>query len=93
MTAYSLGNQFVQNCHELIESDAGFELMYQDNVGLDGRAINPTLTNEDYFKKLDPQNVAFRKYQYLRDADIGLESIAFGVGMRKDKKKFEYLTN
>jgi hypothetical protein len=92
-TSYTLGNQYIQDCHTLIESGDGFELMFQDNVNSDGQITKPTLTNEDYFKKLDPQNKAFRKYQHLQSTSLGLEAIAFGLGMRKDKKKFEYLSN
>jgi hypothetical protein len=52
------------------------------------KSSHPTLVHEDFFKKLEPQNLAFRKYQTLRENDIGLEVIIFGIGMRKNKTKF-----
>jgi hypothetical protein len=91
--AYNLGNQYVQDFHKLANSDDGFEYLWKNTVQSNGQlSTNVTIMPEDFFKNLDPQNKAFRKYQSLQESDIGLESIIFGRGMRKDKKKFEYLT-
>ena len=90
--SYNLGNQYVVDCHKLIKSDSGFDLMYAD-ISRNGQITpsNSTLTNEDFFKQLDPTNKAFRKYQTLQEGDIGLEAMIFGLGMRKNKEKFNFL--
>ena len=88
--SYNLGNQYVQDCYNLIESEIGQKLMFgnisQTNAEV---TLETTLIHEDFFKQLDPTNKAFRKYQELNiDFKINLETLAFGRGMRKNMDKF-----